>query len=792
MKTVKCFIASLVMLLFSVTVSGAQDTGWPRQRIENGNTLITYQPQVDEWKDFRELDWRMAISITPAGGKPALGVVELHGQTIVDNDNKMVVIANLKIKETHFPSLDPNTAAQMDQLFRRFLPSSVTLTLQQLVACVPKPESVPGVQLKNDPPVIYVSYKPAILLDVDGQPVRSAILKAKLEYVVNTHWPVFFDPQSSMFYLFVGEQWLTAASLQGPWASAKKLPKDMNMLAKDPAWKDLKKFIPPPPAKANTVVPAVFYSTAPAEIILFNGKPAYAQIPGTKLIYATNTMSYLFLYTPTNQFYYLTAGRWFSANSLGGPWTFATPDLPADFTHIPASSPASAVLASVPGTEEAKDAVLLAQVPTTVIVNPASAAENVKVTYADAPEFVPIEGTTLYYAKNSPQTVIKVGDLYYLCFQGIWFVSANPKGPWQTARTVPDVIYTIPPSSPVYHVTYVTQVTNPDGTVQSSYTSGYTGVYVMSASSVVVVTGGTGYYYPTYVYVYPDYVYYYPPPYTYGYMAHYHSPTGAYGVSQTAYGPYGSATRTASYNPYTGTYARTASVSTPYGSAATGRAYNPYTGASAATRQGSNAYESWGSSVVTKGGKAAYTQHYTNEKGTVGSIKTSTGGKAVGASTEHGKSAVAKTGGGDVYAGHDGNVYKKTDSGWQKYENGSWNSAQKPAPVNATQQSAQKTAQQSSTTSRQNSAQQQNQQQAEPPSASRESYQPQAEQRNSSYDRQGGDDQMQGLQKEAQNRQRGAEQSQRFQSNQRSFGAGSGSSSWGGGGSRGGGGRTRR
>ena len=32
-----------------------------------------------------------------------------------------------------------------------------------------------------------------------------------------------------------------------------------------------------------------------------------------------------------------------------------------------------------------------------------------------------------------------------------------------------------------------------------------------------------------------------------------------------------------------------------------------------------------------------------------------------------------------MYAGADGNVYKKTDSGWDKYDNGSWNSVNKPA-----------------------------------------------------------------------------------------------------------------
>ena len=72
--------------------------------------------------------------------------------------------------------------------------------------------------------VIYVSYKPAILLDVDGQPIRGTMKNGKLEFVINTRWPLFFDPPSSMFYLLAGEQWLKAAALEGPWAATKKLP----------------------------------------------------------------------------------------------------------------------------------------------------------------------------------------------------------------------------------------------------------------------------------------------------------------------------------------------------------------------------------------------------------------------------------------------------------------------------------------------------------------------------------------------------------------------------------------
>ena len=731
MKTVRCIVASLVLVLVSVAAGFAQDAGWPRLRTENGNTLIIYQPQVDDWRNFTELNCRMAISLTPKGGKPVVGVLVMTGDTQVDNDRKMVWISNIRIAKTHFPSLDPGTAEKMDRLTRKFLPQTIEISLPRLAALVPKKGSVPGVQLKSDPPAVFVSYKPAILLDLDGQPVRAPVQNARLEYVVNTHWPLFFDTQASMFYLLAGEQWLASEALKGPWSAVKKLPQDMEKAVKEPQWADLKKFIPPR-AKSAAVVPAVFYSTTPAEIILFNGKPEYAQIPGTRLRYATNTTSYLFLYTPTNHYYYLTAGRWFSADSLGGPWTFATPSLPADFARIPPSSPAGQVLASVPGTEEAKDAVLLAQIPTTVIVDPAAAAADVKVSYVGDPQFVLIEGTTLYYATNTSQKVIRAGDLYYLCLQGIWFVSTGPQGPWQTAKSVPQAIYTIPPSSPVYNVTYVTQVTTADGAVEASYTAGYTGAFVMGVGTGVIIASGTGYYYPPYVAYYPGYMYpvYYPPPYTYGYMAHYHSPTGAYGVSQTAYGPYGSATRTASYNPYTGTYARTASVSTPYGSAAAGRAYNPYTGASAATRQGSNAYASWGSSVVSKGDRSAATQHYSTARGTVGSVQTSSGGKAVGASTQRGTTTAAKTGSGNMYATHDGNVYKNTGSGWQKYDNGNWNSTQ-----------------------------------------------------------------AQGLQREAQNRQRGEQSSQRTQQYQRSGGGSSSSMAGSGGGARsrgGGGGRGRR
>ena len=142
---------------------------------------------------------------------------------------------------------------------------------------------------------------------------------------------------------------------------------------------------------------------------------------------------------------------------------------------------------------------------------------------------------------------------------------------------------------------------------------------------------------------------------------------GYYGSSATAYGPNGVARAGAAYNPSTGTYARGASTSTAYGSQAVGQAYNPNTGAYAATHQASNAYGNYGSSVVSKNGNTAYTQHQTTAQGSVGTVQTSAGGKGVAASGAYGNSgAVGQTANGNKYAAANGNVYKNTGSGWNQ------------------------------------------------------------------------------------------------------------------------------
>src|SRR3954452_3056040 len=132
----------------SATGAGqSSDLSWPREKYSNGTRLIIYQPQVDDWKNFQDLSWRMAISVIPKSGKTVLGVVEMKGNTTIDNVAKLVTITNLQVTGTYFPSLDNATKEKMDQMFKAFVPSICAIALHSLIASTQKKEPPAGVQL---------------------------------------------------------------------------------------------------------------------------------------------------------------------------------------------------------------------------------------------------------------------------------------------------------------------------------------------------------------------------------------------------------------------------------------------------------------------------------------------------------------------------------------------------------------------------------------------------------------------------------------------------------------------
>ena len=518
-----------------------------------------------------------------------------------------------------------------------------------------------------------------MLVNLDGQAIWSPIAANDLKFAVNTNWDLFKHEPSKTFYLRKDGIFLTAGGLEGPWKLADKLPDSFGKLPADDNWKEVKAALPGRKIDAKHV-PKVFMSTTPAEMILLDGKPRYQQLVGTSLYWVSNTDSDVFRVGQTGAVYYLVAGRWFSAPGFEGPWTFATPTLPPDFKKIPLEHPRSRVLAAVPGTQQAAEGVLLAQIPQTARVNKKQ-AKAPEVKYQGEPEFEKVEKTKVERAVNTDKSIIKVGDMYYMCFEGVWFMGTSPTGPWTVASKVPGEIYEIPISSPAHNVTYVTVKEDDDDEWATFATAAmYTGVMVAWGCAV----WGSGYYYPPYYGGfyggYPRYYGHYP---TYGYGASYNPWTGAYGRGAVAYGPYGGAGVGARYNPSTGTYARGAAAYGPYGSRAAGQAYNPRTGAYGQTRQGSNVYGSWGSTQVQRGDQWASTNRYTSNAtgATTRTTRTSSGAAAATRSGALGSTTVGRTAGGDVYAGRDGNVYRQQGGSWQKYDNGNWGAAERPSPT---------------------------------------------------------------------------------------------------------------
>ena len=351
------------------------------------------------------------------------------------------------------------------------------------------PKNVEGI--KADPPTIFFSKTPAVIVNLDGEPIWSPIKDNDLKFAVNTNWDLFQHVPSNTYYLRNNANWFKAPdAVKGPWAPAGTLPDSFKKLPPDENWNDVRANLPGKPVAASAM-PKVFTSQQPAELILVTGEPKYAPVPGTGLQWVSNTESDVFRLGTTGAIYYLVAGRWFSAPDFTGPWTFATPTLPADFKKIPMEHPRSRVLASVPGTDAAAEAVLLAQIPQTARVN----KKEVKapdVAFQGTPEFKPIEPTTVQRAVNTDKDVFKVGDLFYMCYQGVWFTGKTATGPWEVASTVPEQIYKIPVSSPSYHVTYVTVEENNDDWVTFAAAAGYTGMMVAWGCTV----WGSGWYYP--------------------------------------------------------------------------------------------------------------------------------------------------------------------------------------------------------------------------------------------------------------------------------------------------------
>jgi hypothetical protein len=718
------------------------DWDWPREADLGEEKLLMYQPQVEGWHDD-QIKLYAALSVeNKSDHKLNYGVVWFTGNTEVDKVNRRVTLDNFQITKLTFPALESKQSGYEQFLTSRLKGKSKVVALDRLEAAMAASEAedseVKGLPVKNDPPRVIFATKPSMLVVIDGPPQYREIGGTSLQKVLNSQAFILHDAAKTKYYLNVMDGWLEAPALDGPWTYLSKIPDDMKEITKGIQERQQQKTeegsTPPSLKQAHKEgkVPVIYVTTAPTELLMTEGAPQFEMIPESNLQYVKNTTANIFQDPATSSYYILLAGRWFQSKSLeNGPWSFVNgKDLPAGFAKIPENSPKAGVLASVPGTAPAEEALIANSIPQTATITRSEAHCEVK--YDGTPQFKELEGTQLQYATNTASPVIRVDDhSFYVVENAVWFVGPSPTGPWEVATSVPDVIYTIPPSSSLHYVTYVKVYRSTPEVVYVGYTPGYYGTVVSSTTTTVVY--GTGYYYPPYIgsywygapytygvgvattwtsgtgwsltvgvgytYGYPYYPYYYPwwGPWGY-YGACCWGPAWGYGyggfASTNVYGRWGNTayqrTQAAWANPYTGNYgaaSRTGFQNTQRGTvgvAGRGTNTNIYTGNTVGGR-GAVAYDP--KTGIVAGGGAGYAGNIYSGEGAAGR-----GGFAYNTNTGAGIAA----GGNNVYAGKDGNVYRydRQSGNWSQNSGNGWQSVDKPQPSLQRQQQARSQGQQ--------------------------------------------------------------------------------------------------
>ncbi len=469
----------------------AQESNWPREIQIPEAKFTLYQPQIETF-DGTRLTARSAIAILPTGkDEPVFGTVWLDARVYTDKEARLVTFEDLKVSGAKFPDATPKRVEKLTNTLETEMPKwRLQISLDKLLAMLSlvKESTASAEGLATNPPQIYFVEYPVVLVSLDGDPVLRQAGDAGLMRVVNTPFFIAFEPASGTYFLKGGPTWYAAHDLKGDWQPTPAPPEPVMQLARN-------EFESGTTTEGNSqttsdVVPRIILATVPTEVVQTAGEPQYAPITGTNLLYITNTASDVFMESGTQRCFVLLAGRWFVSGPGSESWSYLPADrLPPDFAKIPEDSAKANVLASVPGTSLAREAVLDTEIPQITKVKRTDA--HLTVQYDGDPRFEPIEGTSMSYAVNTPYAVINTGGGYFCCYNAVWFIGPSPMGPWAVCAAVPPPIYTIPPSCPIYNVRYVRIYDVTPDLVYVGYTPGYTGCFVHGGTVVY----GTGYVY---------------------------------------------------------------------------------------------------------------------------------------------------------------------------------------------------------------------------------------------------------------------------------------------------------
>ena len=503
----------ILLTLASLPSLLAQEGDWPRT-VSLGQGMVTiYSPQIDEMND-NIIQYRAALAYraTP-GSEPVFGAGWFESPVKIDSEKRIVHPTDFSLVETRFPAGTDNIQSELATVLARQSPGwNLDFSLDELDTALQTAASEASAVNTTPPRIVYRDH-PALLISIDGKPVLRDVENSPYKAVINTPYPLLHD--GKYYYLNAAKDvWYRARKATGPYQFEPTPPKAIAAMVNPDDEATTEEQSTEKITAANA--PEIVVSTEPAELIVTEGPAAFVPLVDDLLV-LQNSDDDVFMHVSSQKFYIVLAGRWYQADSLTGPWAYQASDsLPRAFADIPRNSNQADSRVYVAGTEEAKDAVLDAQIPQTAAVKRGEV--DIEVKYDGEPAYQPVDGTDLVYIQNTGSTVIVSGGLYYLVEEGVWYVSSSPNGPWQVSDHRPAQVDTILPTSPVYNTKYVHVYDSTPSVVYVGYTPGYTGSYVYRNT----IFYGTGWYYRPWVSPY----YYYPRFSTWGFNVSYNSWSG--------------------------------------------------------------------------------------------------------------------------------------------------------------------------------------------------------------------------------------------------------------------------
>ena len=491
------FLVLVTFILFSLTTMAQEN--WPKLiTASDGSSIKIYQPQPESFIG-NTLKFRAPFSLQNTNeDEPQFGTFWSIATVQTNRDNRTIEITSIKIPNLKLPTdSDANHLNYLKTTLEVNIPSAdFILPLDYVSSSLENysEEKKLSQKLNNQAPKIIYTNKPSILVVIDGTPKLEMNNDWGLQTIVNT--PFTIVTYANQYYLYGNKQWYVANTATGNYQLVNNLPTALNKVqtsinaiasTDDDAGYTSKNEA----GVSNITFPvSIVVSTVPAELVQTNGDVELATIDGTGLSYIKNSSNDLFFNNGDQQYYLLLSGRWYKAASLNQNWQYIeASSLPRDFALIPEGSPKDNVLASVPGSDAAREAVIDAQIPQIAKVDRANAKANV--TYDGQPQFKEIEGTSMEYATNTTSSILKYRGMYYCVENGVWFQSFNANGPWEVCTQRPEEVDLIPPSNQLYQVKYVYIYDVNPQYVYMGYTSGYLNNYIYGGRVVY----GTGYYY---------------------------------------------------------------------------------------------------------------------------------------------------------------------------------------------------------------------------------------------------------------------------------------------------------